>query len=677
MSNALLETHLLPPFSRITPDLVVPAIESLIEEGRREIEEILGRVGDEPTWESFVRPLENLQDRLSQAWSPVGHMNAVVNSEPLRDAYNACLPMLSAYATEVGQHEGLFRAYETLAASDEYARLDTAQRKSIDNALRDFRLSGIDLPDDRKQRYGEIKQRLSQLSSTFGEHVLDATKGWTKHVTSAADLAGLPESAMAVAEQTARACGLDGYVLTLEFPCYQPVVTYCDDRELRREIYEAFVTRASDVGPGAGKLDNGPLMNEILALRQELAEVLGFVEYAEYSLATKMAETPQEVLDFVLDLARRTRAQAENELEELRTFAREQHGAEDLEAWDVAYYSEKLKQSQYEVSQEVLRPYFPVPRVLAGLFATVERLFGISVDEIEEFDGWHADARLFEVSRDGEPIGRFYLDLYARPDKRGGAWMDDCRIRRRLDDGGLQLPVAYLVCNFTPPVGDRPALLTHYEVTTIFHEFGHGLHHLLTQVEVSEVSGINGVAWDAVELPSQFMENWCWSPEALAMISGHHETGEPLPQDLLDRMLAARNFQSGLAMLRQLEYTLLDLRLHMAAYRGRQVQQILDEARAEVAVLAPPDFNRFQHGFTHIFGGGYAAGYYSYKWAQVLSADAFSLFEERGVFDQATGEHFRDTVLASGGSRDAMDLFVEFRGRKPTVDALLRHTGIA
>jgi len=518
---------------------------------------------------------------------------------------------------------------------------------------------------------------LSELTTKFSENVLDATQGWEKHITDAAELAGMPEMSLAAAKQAAEAKGLEGYLITLEFPSYFPVITHCDNRELRREVYEAYATRASDQGPTAGQWDNTGVMTEILALRKEKAALLGFDSYAHYSLATKMAETPEQVLQFLYDLADKSVAVARQEFSELSEYAQQTFGAESVEAWDVSYYSEKLKQARYAISQEMLRPYFPFPKVLSGMFDIAARLFDISIEEVTEFERWHEDARLFAVSRDGSVIARFYLDPYARSNKRGGAWMDVCRTRRRLDDGSLQLPTAYLVCNFNGPVGDDPALLTHNEVTTLFHEFGHGLHHMLTRMEYADVSGINGVAWDAVELPSQFMENWCWEPEALAIISGHYQTGETLPQALLDKMLAAKNFQSALFMVRQLEFSIFDFKLHHEYEIGKtDIQALLDGVRSQVAAITPPSFNRFQHSFSHIFAGGYAAGYYSYKWAEVLSADAFSLFEEQGIFDKATGHQFKETILEQGGSKEPMALFVEFRGREPQVDALLRHSGI-
>jgi oligopeptidase A len=674
MSNPLLESTLLPPFSQIKPSDISPAVDKLLEQGRDQIARLTGDVSS-AEWDKVIAPLDTINDALNQAWSPVSHLNMVLNSDELREAYNENLSKLSAYWTEMGQNEGLFNAYRRV--SEQSSGLDTAQKKVLEHNLRDFRLSGIDLPVDKKQRYADIRQRLSELSTKFSENVLDATQGWEKLITDPDMLKGMPEMSLAAAKQAAKAKDKEGYLLSLEFPSYFPVITHCDDRALRREVYEAYATRASDQGPSAGKWDNSDVMTEILTLRQEMSALLGFESYAHYSLATKMADTPEQVLQFLYDLADKSVNVARQEYKELCAFAKEEFGAESVESWDVSYYSEKLKQARYALSQEMLRPYFPYQKVLKGMFEVAGRLFNIEVEEVADVDAWHPDARLFAVKRNAETIARFYLDPFARANKQGGAWMDDCRTRRRLEDGSLQLPAAYLVCNFNGPVGDDPALLTHNEVTTLFHEFGHGLHHMLTQMEYADVSGINGVAWDAVELPSQFMENWCWEPEALDIISGHYQTGETLPVELLDKMLAAKNFQSALMMVRQLELSIFDFKLHHEFEAGKtDIQGLLQAVRQQVAAITPPAFNRFQHSFSHIFGGGYAAGYYSYKWAEVLSADAFSLFEEQGVFNQEAGQRFRETVLENGGSKEPMELFVAFRGREPKVDALLKHSGI-
>ena len=675
-TNPLLQDFDLPPYSAIRPEHVEPAVDALLADNRKAIAELLKQQSGTPSWKGLVLLLDELNARLGQAWSPVSHLNAVCNNAELRAAYEACLPKLSEYATELGQNRALFQAYEALASSPEAEGFEVAQTTILEHALRDFRLSGIDLPAAEQQRYGAVQMKLSELASKFSNQLLDATQAWTKQVTDEAALAGLTDSAKAQMKQAAEAKGLDGWLISLEFPSYFAVMTYADDRALREEVYAAYCTRASDQGPNAGQNDNGPLMLEILALRQELAKLLGFGNYAELSLASKMAETTDQVLHFLRDLGVRGKPFAEQDLRELQAFAAEQ-GCSNLQSWDVGYYSEKLREQRYSISQEILRAYFPIDKVLSGLFAIVEKLYGIQIKELSGFDSWHPDVRLFEISENGAHVGRFFFDLYARANKRGGAWMDGARDKRRDAAGQLISPVANLVCNFTPAVGDKPALLTHDEVTTLFHEFGHGLHHLLTRVEHAGASGINGVAWDAVELPSQFMENWCWEPEGLALISGHYETGEPLPQDLLDKMLAAKNFQSGLMMVRQIEFSLFDFELHATHGDGRSVLEVLEGIRNEVSVLRPPAYNRFPNSFAHIFAGGYAAGYYSYKWAEVLSADAFSKFEEEGVFNSATGRAFREAILARGGSQEPMVLFVDFRGREPSIDALLRHLGLS
>ncbi|WP_069862723.1 oligopeptidase A [Pseudomonas citronellolis] len=674
-ANPLLQSYDLPPFSAIRPEHVKPAIEQILADNRAGIARILAEQGANPSWDGLVLAMDELHARLGAAWSPVSHLNAVCNSAELREAYEGCLPLLSAYWTELGQNRELFKAYEALAASPAAANFDVAQKTILEHALRDFRLSGIDLPVEQQKRYAEIQARLSELGSRFSNQLLDATQAWTKHVTDEAALAGLTDSAKAQMQQAAQAKGLDGWLISLEFPSYFAVMTYADDRALREEVYAAYCTRASDQGPNAGQNDNGPVMQEILDLRQELARLLGYANFSALSLATKMAESPEQVLHFLRDLAVRSKPYAQQDLDQLKAYAAEQ-GCAQLQSWDSGYYGEKLREARYSVSQEALRAYFPVDKVLSGLFAIVQKLYGIQIRELHDFERWHPDVRLFEIEENGQHVGRFYFDLYARANKRGGAWMDGARDRRRDAAGQLVAPVAYLVCNFTPAVNGKPALLTHDEVTTLFHEFGHGLHHLLTRVEHAGASGINGVAWDAVELPSQFMENWCWEPEGLALISGHYETGAPLPQDILEKMLAAKNFQSGLMMVRQLEFSLFDFELHTSHGDGRSVLDVLNGVRDEVAVMRPPAYNRFANSFAHIFAGGYAAGYYSYKWAEVLSADAFSRFEEEGVFNPQTGAAFREAILAKGGSQEPMALFVAFRGREPSIDALLRHSGL-
>ena len=676
-TNPLLTMTGLPPFEKIKPEYVEPAIRELIAGNRKLVDTLLNSV-EHYTWDNLIQPLEEADDRLGRAWSPVSHMNSVVNSDELREAYNACLPLLSEYSTEMGQNEHLFEAYKSIHEMPEFRHLDQAQKKTIENALRDFHLSGVDLPPEKKARYKEIKQRLSKITTKYEENLLDATHGWEKHITDEALLSGLPDSARAMARQSAEQKDLAGWLFSLEFPSYYAIMTHADNRELREQMYQAYVTRASDQGPNAGKWDNSQLMDEILALRHELAQLLGFANYAERSLATKMAENPGQVIGFLEDLARRSKPVAEQELQALRDFATQQHQLDELKAWDVGYYSEKQRQHLFDISQEDLKPYFPESRVIPGMFEVVKRLYGIDIKEVDKVETWHKDVRFYEISDEqAELRGRFYLDLYARAHKRGGAWMDDCMGRMHRADGSTQLPVAYLTCNLTPPIGDEPALFTHDEVTTLFHEFGHGLHHMLTQVNHIGVSGINGVAWDAVELPSQFMENWCWEKEALDLIAAHYQTGDPMPDALYKKMYAAKNFQSSMQMVRQLEFSLFDFRLHLEFQPGKtNIQQKLNEIRQQVAVLIPPDYNRFQHSFSHIFAGGYAAGYYSYKWAEVLSADAFAKFEEQGIFDTETGHHFLHNILEQGGSLEPMELFVKFRGREPSIDALLRHSGI-
>ncbi|MBN5383501.1 oligopeptidase A [Serratia marcescens] len=678
MTNPLLTPFSLPPFSAIRPEDIVPAVQSALADCRAAVERVVAQPGPF-TWDNLCQPLAESDDRLSRIWSPIGHLNSVKNSPELRTAYEQALPLLSEYGTWVGQHEGLYQAYRSLKEGAAFEALSVPQRKAVDNALRDFELSGIGLSADKQQRYGEIVARLSELGSTYSNNVLDATMGWSKLITDEAELSGLPESALAQAQAMAQAKEQDGWLLTLDMPSYLPVLTYADNRALREEMYRAFATRASDQGPNAGKWDNSEVMAETLALRHELAQLLGFDTYADKSLATKMAESPEQVIGFLSDLAKRARPQAEQELAQLRAFAKQHYGVDELEAWDITYYGEKQKQHLFSISDEQLRPYFPEQRVVEGLFEVVKRIYGITAKERKDVETWHPDVRFFDLfDADGELRGSFYLDLYARENKRGGAWMDDCVGSLRKADGTLQKPVAYLTCNFNRPLGDQPALFTHNEVTTLFHEFGHGLHHMLTQIDTAGVSGINGVPWDAVELPSQFMENWCWEPEALAFISGHYQSGEPLPKAMLDKLLAAKNYQAALFILRQLEFGLFDFRMHFEynPEKGAQILPTLAEVKKMVAVVPSPSWGRFPHAFSHIFAGGYAAGYYSYLWAEVLSADAYSRFEEEGIFNAETGKSFLDNILSRGGSEEPMALFKRFRGREPQLDAMLRHYGI-
>jgi oligopeptidase A len=669
--NSTLQTDDLPVFSSLQVASIEPSIRRLLDSHRQQLEALLD--SDAASWDTLIVPLEEMQHRLSRTWSPIGHMNGVVNTDELRAAYNACLPLLTAWHTDLGQNERLYRAYESVL-TNESPRLTPGQRKLVENALRDFRLAGVALPPDRKQRFKSLMEQLATLQSKFDENVLDATNAWSRHVTDSALLQGLPAPIVERARASAQSRSLEGWLFTLDAPNYQAVMMHADDEGLRREFYEAWVTRASDQSPNAARWDNSDLMNQILTVRHEIASLVGFKNYAEYSLATKMATSVDEVRTFLDQLAERSRPVAQRELDELTQFA-----GRSLAAWDVAFYAERYKRERFDLSEEALRPYFPLPRVLAGLFAVAEKLYGVRIAERCEVDVYHPDVRFYDIfNADGSRRGGFFVDLYTRPKKRGGAWMDECVGRKRLGDSAA-LPVAYLVCNFMPPVGGQPSLLTHSEVVTLFHEFGHGLHHMLTRIDYPSIAGINGVAWDAVELPSQFMENFAWRPEVLPLISAHVETGAPLPDAELQRLLGSRTFQAGLQTVRQLEFALFDLRIHAeySPQTGGRVMEILEEVRSKVAVIRPPQFNRFPHSFQHIFSGGYAAGYYSYKWAEVLAADAFAAFEEQGVFDTGVSRRFLTSILEQGGSRDAMDAFVEFRGRKPKIEPLLKQLGLA
>jgi oligopeptidase A len=671
--NPLLDFSGLPRFTEFKPDLVAPAVDQLLAENRALVDRVAADAR-EPTWRDFVQPMEDANERLHRAWGVVGHLNAVMNSPELREAYNGNLPRVTQYYTELGQHEGLFAKFKALRAAAGYDALSRAQQKIVENELRDFRLGGAELPPEKKARFKEISERLSQLSSRFSDNLLDATNAYS-HYADEPEIAGIPADVIAAAREAAQADGKPGWKFTLHAPSYLPVMQYADHRVLRERFYRAYVTRASEFGKP--EWDNTPLINEILKLRREMARLLGFASYAEYSLEPKMAESPEQVLDFLGQLAERARPYAVRDLEEVAAFARAELGLPRLEAWDLAYASEKLRAKRYSFSDQEVKQYFPETRVMPGMFKLVETLYGLTIEPASA-PVWHPDVRFYSLrDRAGELVGQFYVDLYARPSKRGGAWMDEAMARRR-KDSGLQKPVAYLNCNFSPPVGGKPALFTHEEVNTLFHEFGHGLHHLLTRVDYLGVSGINGVEWDAVELPSQFMENFCWEWDVLAPMTAHVDTGAPLPRALFDRMLAAKNFQSGMQTVRQLEFALFDLRLHHDHDPSgpKTPLDLLDEVRARVAVVRPPAYNRFPHNFSHIFAGGYAAGYYSYKWAEVLSADAYSLFEENGVLDPQTGHRFWSEVLAVGGSRPALESFVAFRGREPKIDALLRHNGM-
>ncbi len=672
--NPLLDFSGLPRFAEIRSEHVAPAIEQLLGENRAWIERLLADTSV-ATWDDFVQPLTDANEHLSRAWGQVGHLNAVMNSPELREVYNATLPKITQYYAELGQNIALFDKFKSLCNSPEFGSFSVARKKIIENELRDFRLGGAELPDAQKVRYLEIQERLAELSSRFSDNLLDATNGYTLLIENKDELSGLPDDVLQAAQEAAQAADKTGWLFTLKAPSYMPVMQYADNRALREKMYCAHGTRASEFGKP--EWDNTPLMDEIVKLRGEEASLLGFSSYGELSLASKMADSPQQVIEFMRELAQRARPFAERDLAELSEFARAEFGLAELQAWDISYACEKLREKRYVFSEQEVKQYFPEDAVLPGMFKLVGTLYGLAVRPAQA-PVWHETVRFFDIlDANGSLVGQFYLDLYARNSKRGGAWMDDAITRRRTASG-MQTPVAYLNCNFSAPIGGKPATFTHDEVITLFHEFGHGLHHLLTQVEDLGVSGINGVEWDAVELPSQFMENFCWEWGVLQDMTRHVDTGKKLPRALFDKMLAAKNFQSGLQTLRQIEFSLFDMLMHsnFEAGGGKTILQLLDEVRAEVAVLIPPAFHRFPHSFSHIFAGGYAAGYYSYKWAEVLSADAYSLFEENGVLNPDVGARFRSEILAIGGSRDAMQSFAAFRGREPSIDALLRHNGL-
>ncbi len=673
----MLDTVDLPAFSQINPDHIKPAIEQIITESRQSVTSLVEQT--EPDWHNLIDPLSLLEDRLNKAWSPIRHMNSVKSSDDLREAYNQCLPLLSEYSTELSQNRDLFERFQRIAKSDEYAQLDNAQQKAIDDSLKHFHLGGVNLEGEARTRYQQLQKDLSELQSSFENNLLDANQAWEKQIENESALAGLPDYAMAMLKQLAEQKDKPGFRVTLDMPCFIAVITYADDRALREEIYHAYTTRASDQGITDKKWDNSANMVDIVAKRQEKAKLLGFNSYAEYSLETKMAESVDAVISFLEDLAKRSRVAAIDEVNERQQFAESLGFSDELQAWDYAYYSEKLKQQRYQISDEDLKPYFSDHLVINGLFDIVKTLYQVDISEVKQgIDVWHDSVRFYQIKNDqGELIGQFYLDLYARENKRGGAWMDECINRYRIDQQ-TQLPVAYLTCNLTPPIGDQPALFTHDEVITLFHEFGHGLHHMLTKIDVPDVAGINGVEWDAVELPSQFMENFCWQKQALHLFALHFQSGEVLPDELFEKMTAARDFQSALQMLRQIEFALFDIELHQQTNieNEQQIQHILDRVRESISVVKTPESNRFQNGFSHIFAGGYAAGYYSYKWAEVLSADAFAAFEEEGIFNTDTGKRFLQCILEMGGSRPAIESFRCFRGRDPNIEALLRHSGI-
>ena len=679
--NPLLDFSGLPQFTEIKTGHISPAIEELLQQNRALIETLLADAAA-PTWSTFAQPLEDANERLGRAWSQVSHLNAVVNNAELREAYNANLPKITQYYAELSQNLRLFEKYQQLKTSASFTLLNLAQKKIIENELRDFKLGGAELPQDQKARFMAIQEELASLSAKFEENILDTTNAFALYIETQSELAGLPDDVLQAAMEAAQRDGKSGWKLTLHAPSYLPVMQYGENRSLREQIYRAYATRASEFGKP--EWDNTTLINKIVALRNEAARMLGFNNYAEVSLATKMAESPQQVLDFLDELATRAKPYAQRDLEELTKFARDELKMDKLEAWDIGYVSEKLRLKRYAFSDQEVKQYFPQTQVLPGMFKVVETIYGLAIRPTAA-PTWHPDVKFFDLTdKSGQLIGQFYLDLYARENKRGGAWMDDAITRKRLSSGAspahaIQTPVAYLNCNFAAPVGNKPALFTHDEVITLFHEFGHGLHHLLTRIEDLGVSGINGVEWDAVELPSQFMENFCWEWDVVKHLAKHVDTGAALPKELFDKMLAAKNFQSGMQTIRQIEFSLFDMHLHydFDPASAKSILQLLSEIRRKVSVLIPPEYNRFPNNFSHIFAGGYAAGYYSYKWAEVLSADAYSLFEENGVLNEEAGHRFWSEILGVGGSRSALESFVAFRGREPAIDALLRHNGMA
>ncbi len=669
---------LLPHFSTFTTENFQKNLSEKLEQYRASIDALV--TAPTFTFETIISPLEAMSNELSQTWSILSHLNAVMNSPSIRDTYNACLPLLSDYETDLGQNQALFTAIQSVQLGADFAGLNAAQKKIIEHQLRDFKLSGIDLPKDQQKIYKELAQELTQLTAKFEQNVLDATQAWVKLIKNQADLSGLPATSMASAKQAAESKNLEGYLLTLEIPCYQAVMTYANSRALRQEMYTAYTTRASDQSiPPNPALDNTSVIQKILEKRLALAKLLNFNSYAEESLATKMVKSTEQVFHFLEELITASLPKARAQFQSLTEFAEKSGHIGPLEAWDVAYFSEKLRQDQFDISQETLRHYFPAPKVIEGLFLIVHRLFNIQIKPVQNADVWHSSVECYALyTESGELQSIFYFDLYARNNKRGGAWMDEYQSRFKKPNGEIQIPIAYVTCNFSEPVGDQPSLLTHDEVVTLFHEFGHALQHMLTKIEDLGVSGINGVPWDAVELASQFLENWAWQPESLALISAHEKTQEPLPESLYQKMWAAKNFQSAMMMMRQLEFSLFDFKLHheFNPTLPNQVQSVLETVRRAVTVVPVPSFNRFQNSFSHIFAGGYAAGYYSYKWAEVMAEDAFSLFLERGIFDQATSTAFLQTILEKGGSVEPLELFIQFRGRPPQVRALLKSSGI-
>ena len=675
----MLEAHKLPPFKQITPELIKEAIPHLIKRNLKEIDK-LATDTNLPTWDNLLKPIETLEDELSQAWSPVSHLNGVANTPALREAYQFCLPLLTEYGTQLGQNQKLYHHYCTIKASAHFLELNHAQQAVINHAILDFQLSGVGLSEKDRQKYAELKQALSKLESSFQDNVMDSTDAWHLTIQDEKELSGVSAQTLALAKQAAEKAKEAGWRLTLDYPCFSAIITYADNRALRQKMHEAYHTRASDQGPHDKKWDNSENIEKILSLRHELALLLGYENYAERSLAKKMASSPEEVINFLTELANKAKPAAQREFQELVAFAKSEYGIDKLEPWDVAYYSEKMRQKNYALSQETLREYFPVDTVVAGLFEVVHRLFGIHIEETQDVETWHPLVKFYTIyDANKKPRGMFYLDLYARQQKRGGAWMDEARVKRHLSNGKIQLPVAYLVCNFREPLEGKPSLLTHDEVITLFHEFGHGTHHMLTQVIYPSVSGINGVPWDVVEVPSQFLENWCWQNEALAFLSSHYQTGEILSPEWLDKMHRAKNFQSAMMLMRQLEFALFDFRIHFEydPSKGGRIQEILKQIKDQYAVVPQVPYTRFAQSFSHIFSGGYAAGYYSYLWAEVLACDAFSKFEEEGIFNPNTGKAYLEKILEVGGSVEPSFWFEQFRGRPPKLEALLKSHGLS
>jgi oligopeptidase A len=671
------DTNTLPDFEALKPAEIEPALDALLMENRAELLMLL----DDPspnTWTSLIDPVEAMDIKLHKFWAPIGHLQAVCNTPEWRKVYNACLPKITEYYTEIGQNESLYAAYQSVVESDAFEGLSLPQKTLLKHALRDFRLSGVHLEKPEKLKFAELQQRLSQLTTKFSENLLDASNAWSLSIKEKETLKGLPSLALESAKQLAKKKNKKGYLLTLDASSYLAVMQYAEDRPLREKMYRAYVTRASDQGENLSKWNNDKVMVEILEARSEFSQLLGYANYAEYSLVPKMASNAAEVFELLNELGKESSGIAKQEYENLQAYAKGE-GLVSLESWDIAFYSEKLRQRDYDINQEQLRPYFPVPQVLKGLFQLVERLYGIQLKEKKGVSVWHPDVQFFEITdKKGKLCGQFYIDLYARENKRDGAWMDDCQSRHRFENGDMAYPVAYLVCNFNPPLQGKPGLLTHEDVITLFHEFGHSLHHMLTKVDYAAVSGTNGVPWDAVELPSQFMENFCWEKEVIENLSSHYETGEKLSDELFDRMVSAKNFLSAMQMARQLEFSFFDFRLHSQSppSSAKAIQAVINQVRDEVAVVKPPAFNRFQNSFSHIFAGGYAAGYYSYKWAEVLSSDVYAKFEEEGILNTKVGLSFLHEILEKGGSDDPMKMFIAFRGRKPSTEALLRHHGM-